>query len=131
MEILKYMLIAIALVACAPHGENSPPNSASDSSDSFGSPSQALTPDPDTGTYAPGEILVRFNKQTPKKTINAVCSNLKLEIIKQLQLPGLYLMRIKTDASVKSLIDQLKNYPSVRYAEPNYLLSGNGPGMEK
>jgi hypothetical protein len=75
--------------------------------------------------YVPDEVLVKFNPDTNPETIARIQAELKLETVRKFRSPSLFLMKITDGASVEVIIKQLKTYPSVKYAEPNYVVKAN------
>lgn len=72
--------------------------------------------------YALDEVLVKFNPGTDAEIIERIRSALKLETIRKFSSPNLFLMKITDGSSVASIIEQLKTYEAVKYAEPNYVV---------
>ena len=75
--------------------------------------------------YVPHEVLVKFNPNTNPETIARIQAELKLEIIREFRSPNLFLMKIADGASVEAIIEKLKTYEEVKYAEPNYVVKAN------
>ena len=71
--------------------------------------------------YKPGEVLVKFKDDTSKESIEKIQQDLPLKTVRIVSHPNLYLMKIMDDSSVESIIQELKRYDAVRYAEPNYI----------
>lgn len=70
--------------------------------------------------YAPDQVLVKFKPAVDAKTIAEIRTELKLETIQKFKSPNLFLMKITDGASVETIINRLKSYDAVKYAEPNY-----------
>jgi hypothetical protein len=77
------------------------------------------------GQYVPHEILVKFNPDTDPQTIAHIQAELKLITIRQFRSPNLFLMKITDNATVEAVIEKLKTYQAVKYAEPNYVVKAN------
>ena len=72
--------------------------------------------------YVPGQVLVKLKQGMDASALEILNRDLGLEIIKSLNLPGTYLMKINSDESVDSVVKKLKAYDMVEYGEPNYKL---------
>ena len=81
-----------------------------------------MQPENQRQTYVADEVLVKFNPGTDAETIERIRSALKLETIRKFSSPNLFLMKITDGSSVESIIEQLKTYEAVKYAEPNYVV---------
>ena len=75
--------------------------------------------------YVPREVLVKFNPDTNPETIARIQTELKLEKVREFRSPNLFLMKITDDTSVAAIIETLKTYEEVKYAEPNYVVKAN------
>ena len=75
--------------------------------------------------YVPHEVLVKFNPDTDPQTIVRIQAELKLEKIREFRSPNLFLMKITDGTSVAAIIEKLKTYEEVKYAEPNYVVKAN------
>ena len=71
--------------------------------------------------YVLGEILVKFRDGTTDQTKEAVQKEVRLETIRIVSKPNLYLMKILDGSSVESVIERLRKFKEVKYAEPNYI----------
>jgi hypothetical protein len=65
-------------------------------------------------------ILVRFRDETNNVQILRIKDELRLEFVKIITKPYLYLIRIPKDTSVNEIIERLRSYDEVLYAEPDY-----------
>jgi hypothetical protein len=72
--------------------------------------------------YAPDEVLVKFEPGTDAGTIERIRTALNLETIRKFSSPNLFLLKITDGSSVEAVIEQLKTYEAVKYAEPNYVV---------
>jgi len=87
-----------------------------------GSDQPKLSPtDGEIKNYVPGEILVKFRDGTTDQTKEAIQKEVHLETIRIVSKPNLYLMRILDDFPVESVIERLRKFKEVKYAEPNYI----------
>ena len=75
--------------------------------------------------YVPHEVLVKFNPDTDPQTIVRIQAELKLEKVREFRSPNLFLMKITDGTSVAAIIEKLKTYEEVKYAEPNYVVKAN------
>jgi hypothetical protein len=130
---LSYSLIAgltffILLLAC--NGQNSnndlkSKNKIIDSNTKRADQSGISQPQGQLQQFAAHEVLVKFNPDTNPQTIERIQAELKLETIREFRSPNLYLMKITDGATVKAIIEKLKAYQAVKYAEPNYVVKTN------
>ena len=130
---LNYGLIAgltfaILLLACNGQNanndlklKNKPIDSSSERADQSGI-SQAQG---QQQQFAAHEVLVKFNPDTNPQTIEHIQAELKLETIREFRSPNLYLMKITDGTNVAAIIEKLKTYQAVKYAEPNYVVKTN------
>jgi hypothetical protein len=75
--------------------------------------------------YVPHEVLVKFNPDTNPQTIARIQTELKLEKVREFRSPKLFLMKITDGTGVAAIIEKLKTYEEVKYAEPNYVVKAN------
>ena len=75
----------------------------------------------ETKNYVAGEILVKFRDGTTDQMKEALQRELHLETIRVISKPNLYLMKIRDDSSVESVMERLRKFKEVKYAEPNYI----------
>jgi hypothetical protein len=73
-------------------------------------------------THGLDEILVKFKPGTDADTIERIRAALNLEIMRKFSSPNLFLMKITDGTPVEAVIEQLKSYEAVKYAEPNYVV---------
>jgi hypothetical protein len=73
------------------------------------------------GSYAPGEILVKFREGTDEGTMARIQQEAHLETIRVVSTPNLYLMKIVDGTPVEEMVERLRRYGEVAYAEPNYV----------
>jgi hypothetical protein len=72
--------------------------------------------------YVLDEVLVKFKPGTDAETIEHIRAALKLETMRKFTSPNLFLMKITDGSPVEAVIEQLKTYEAVKYAEPNYVV---------
>ena len=75
----------------------------------------------ENNNYVPGEILVKFKEGTTDQVIESIQKELHLETVRVVSEPDLYLMKILNTSSVVSMVERLRHYREVQYAEPNYI----------
>jgi hypothetical protein len=73
------------------------------------------------GGYAPGEVLVTFREGTDEGTIARIRQEAHLETIRVVSTPNLYLMKIVDGTPVEEMVERLRRYGEVAYAEPNFV----------
>ncbi len=73
------------------------------------------------GRYAPGEVLVKFREGTDEGTMAGIQQEAHLETIRVVSSPNLYLMKIVDGTPVEEMVERLRRYGEVAYAEPNYV----------
>ena len=76
----------------------------------------------DAQNYVPGQVLVKLKQGMDASALEILNRDLGLEMIKSLNLPGTYLMKINGNESVDSVVEKLKAYDMVESGEPNYKL---------
>jgi len=87
-----------------------------------GSDQPKLSPtDGEIKNYVPGEILVKFRDGTTDQTKEAIQKEVHLETIRIVSKPNLYLLKILDDFPVESVIERLRKFKEVKYAEPHYI----------
>ena len=79
-------------------------------------------PDGQQGAYVSNEVLVKFKPETGAETIARIQAEMQLETVRKFSSPNLFLMKITDGSSVETIIQQLKTYEAVKYAEPNYVV---------
>ena len=72
--------------------------------------------------YVLDEILVKFKPGTEADTIEAIREALNLVTMRKFSSPNLFLMKITDGSPVEAVIEKLKTYDAVKYAEPNYVV---------
>ena len=72
--------------------------------------------------YVLNEVMVKFEPGVDADTIERILAASNLEMIRKFSSPNLFLMKITDGSSVEAVIEQLKTYEAVKYAEPNYVV---------
>lgn len=67
------------------------------------------------------EVLVKFKPGTSKAVMEKIAKHYKLEIIKIVSVPYLYLYKITGNESVQEVITALKKVDIIEYSEPNFI----------
>jgi hypothetical protein len=75
----------------------------------------------ETENYVAGEILVKFRNGTSGQIKEAIQKELHLETIRLVSKPNLYLMKILDGSPVARVMERLRTFKGVQYAEPNYI----------
>jgi subtilisin family serine protease len=75
----------------------------------------------DETTYAPHELLVRFEPTTTRVERNGVLARLGVRVLERSTHPGLVRVRLPAAAAVDPMAAALERRPDVRWAEPNHL----------
>jgi len=124
MKILCIPILFLFFVSCT--GPETPSNTDSSRNGARGEiqgarDSGVAQTVPKGGTYVPGEVLVKFKDNTSKEAIDKIQQDLPLKTIRIVSHPDLYLMKIRDESSVEWIIQRLKRYDAVKYAEPNYI----------
>jgi len=73
--------------------------------------------------YVRGQILIKFRGGTDEQAIETIQRELSLKTIRVVHRPNLFLMKILDGTSVEEIIDRLKTFAEVAYAEPNYIVT--------
>ena len=72
--------------------------------------------------HALDQILVKFKPGTDADTIERIRADLNLKTMRKFSSPNLFLMKITDGTPVEAVIEQLRTYEAVKYAEPNYVV---------
>jgi hypothetical protein len=67
------------------------------------------------------EVLVKFKPGTSKAIMEKIARHYKLEIIKIVSVPYLYLYKITGNEAVQEVITALKKVDTIEYSEPNFI----------
>jgi len=121
---LQLLVIFFLTISCADHHLEAQEKAASHPQAIEIHGSDQPKPSPaggETKNYVPGEILVKFRDGTTDQTKEAIQKEVRLETIRIVSKPNLYLMRILDDSPVESVMERLRKFKEVKYAEPNYI----------
>jgi hypothetical protein len=127
-NIIQFLIIFVLTISCASQKSEGQEKLAQPPRDIeiHGNDQPKLaTPGGERKNYVPGEILVKFHDGTKEKAIRAIKSDLHLETIRLVSKPNLYLMKILDGSSVENVLERLRKYQEVKYAEPNYVRTRN------
>ncbi|MGA3323944.1 MAG: S8 family serine peptidase [Terriglobia bacterium] len=73
--------------------------------------------------YVPGEVFVRFKPGTSRRSMLSSHARVGGVIKKEFQsVPGLHLVQLPSEVSLKRTLHSYRQDPTVLYAEPNYLV---------
>jgi hypothetical protein len=78
-------------------------------------PSRAQRPN-----YVPGQVLVKFKDGVDAQVVETIQRALSLKTIRVVRRPNFFLMRIMDESSVEAVIERLRGFPEIAYAEPNF-----------
>ena len=126
MFILKYVILLLAVFSCVqpnPAGKKALKNGPHLDEINIGENTQMEPSRAQSSSYAPGQILVRFKDGVDKQAVESIQRALFLKTIRVVSRPNLFLMRIMDESSVEAVIERLKDFPEVAYAEPNFLVT--------
>ncbi len=73
--------------------------------------------------YVPGEILIKFRKETDEQAIETIQRKLHLTTIKIVSRPNLYLMKILDGSTVGEIMERVQDFQEIAYSEPNYIVT--------
>ena len=127
-NIIQFFIIFVFAISCAPQNPEGHENLAQPPEDieTLGNDQPKLsTQGGESKNYVLGEILVKFHDGTKEKAIEAIKRDLHLETMRIVSKPNLYLMKILEGASVEAVLERLRQYEEVKYAEPNYVRTIN------
>ena len=114
-------LIIILVLACGAQTGNSNPQSSESEIKRTGRAGISQSEDKQQ-PYVLDEVLVKFKPGTDADTIARIRTALSLKTMRKFSSPNLFLMRITNGSPVEAVIEQLKTYDAVKYAEPNYVV---------
>ena len=118
-------LFIILVLACGTQTGNSSPQPQQKSAQSgikHSGQTGISQPQGQQHSYVLDEVLVKFKSGTDAQTIEHIRAALKLETMRKFSSPNLFLMKITDGSRVEAVIEQLKTYQAVKYAEPNYVV---------
>ena len=121
-----FVILVLACGAQTGTGSSRPEQKTEESGIGHIGKSEISQPEAQRHGYVRDEVLVKFKPGTDAESIERIWSTLKLETVRKFASPNLFLMKITDGSSVPSVIEQLKTYKTVKYAEPNYVVK-TGP----
>jgi hypothetical protein len=121
------VLMALSLANC---GQNSDKNLKSENKSmgsdiSNGDHTANSWPQAQNSQMVPDEVLVKFNPDTQPQIIERIQNELQLKTVRKFRSSNLFLMKITDGTAVEAVIQKLKTYSVVEYAEPNYVVKAN------
>jgi hypothetical protein len=116
-RIIYLVFFSLLAGGCAGQGKDLPARSSSETQTMETKVGQLAA----QGRYAAGEILVKFREGTDEGTMARIQKAAHLETIRVISTPNLYLMKIVDGSQVEEMVERLRRYPEVVYAEPNYV----------
>jgi len=115
--VVQMAFILVLALACVEQGKDMGVRGGSETQTMETKVGQAA----ERGRYAPGEILVKFRAGTDAEAVARIQQEAHLETIRVMSSPNLYLMKIVDDTTVGEMVERLRRYGEVAYAEPNYV----------
>lgn len=77
----------------------------------------------ETEKKVPGEILVMFKKETSQQTIDSIQEELPIKSLEMISDElDIYLIKVP-DGKTSEVMQNLREYTAIKYAEPNYIRS--------
>ena len=126
MFILKYIILLLAVFSCVqpnPAGKKALKNEPQLGEINIKENAQMEPSRAQRGDYVPGQVLVKFKDGVDEQAVETIQRALSLKTIRIVRRPNLYLMKIMNGSSVEKIMDHLKDFPEVAYAEPNFLVT--------
>ena len=123
MVVVKYIIIVLALFSCAQSdqgGKKVLKNQPQSGEITIRENAQMEASPRQRQNYVPGQVLVSFKDGVDEQAIQDIKKAMSLETIRIVSRPNLFLMRIVNESSVEAVIERLRDFPEVSYAEPNY-----------
>ena len=127
-SIIRFLFIFILTISCAcrnPEGKEKLAHPPREIKTAERDQPKLRPPGGESKNYVPGEIMVKFHEGINEKAIQAIKRDLQLETIRIVSATNLYLMKIMDGSSVESVLERLRKYEEVKYAEPNYVRTTN------
>lgn len=72
------------------------------------------------GTYAPGEVIVKFKNTIQPQSVELLSEKMNIQILSTVSTTKGQILTIKTNDDIEKTITTLKKRSDVEYAEPNY-----------
>jgi hypothetical protein len=121
--ILQYLIIPFVVFSCAvsnPAGKKVLKNEAESGEITIRENAQMEPSLRQKQSYVPGQVLVKLKDGVDEQAIQSIKEALSLETIRVVRRPSLFLMKIVNESSVEAVIERLRDFPEISYAEPNY-----------
>ena len=128
LSLLTGLVLVVLSLACC--GQNSDKNLKSENKSigpdiSRGNHAENSWPQAQNSRMVPDEVLVKFNPDTQPQIIDRIQIELHLRTVRKFRSSNLFLMKITDGTAVEAVIQKLKTYSVVEYAEPNYVVKAN------
>jgi hypothetical protein len=123
MVVFKYIILLLAVFSCAqsdPEGKKVLKNVPQSGEITIRESAQMEPSLRQRPSYVPAQVLVKFKDGVDEQAIQTIEEAMSLETIRVVRRPNLFLMRILDESSVEAVIERLRDFPEVSYAEPNY-----------
>jgi hypothetical protein len=120
-------LVVLTLACCGQNSNNSlkSENKSMGSNSGGGENAENSWPRAQNSQIVPDEVLVKFKPDTLPEIIESIRVEFQLETVRKFRSSNLFLMKITDGTPVETIIQKLKTYPDVEYAEPNYVVKAN------
>ena len=120
-------LVVFFLACCGQNNNNHMKSGNKLMGSDAGNPNQAANSQPQArnSQMVPDEVLVKFVPGTEPETIEHIQAELQLKTVRKFRSLNLFLLKITDGTAVETIIEKLKTYPAVAYAEPNYVVKAN------
>jgi len=128
MSIFRYIILVLAVFSCAqldPAAKKALKNEPQLGEINIRENTQMGPSRVERPSYVPGQVLVKFKDGIDKQAVETIQRALSLKTIRVVRRPNLFLMRIMDESSVEAVIERLRGFPEVAYAEPNFLVTGH------
>lgn len=125
-SIIKYTILTLTVFSCAqldPPGKKALKNEPRLGEITISETTQMGLSRAQRPSYEPGQVLVSFKDGVDGQVVESIQRALSLKTIRVVRRPTLFLMRIMDESSVDAVIERLRGFPDVAYAEPNYRVS--------
>ena len=120
-------LVVLTLACCGQNNNNNlkSEDKSIDSTISGGENAETFWPRAQNSRIVPDEVLVKFKSDSQPEVIESIRVEFQLETVRKFRSSNLFLMKITDGTPVETIIQKLKAYPAVEYAEPNYVVKAN------
>ena len=123
MVVVKYIILLLAIFSCTQSdqaGKKVLKNQPQSGEITIRENAQIKASPRQEQSYVPGQVIVKFKDGVDEQAIQTIKEAMSLETIRIIRRPSLFLMRIVNESSVEAVIERLRDFPEVSYAEPNY-----------